>query len=95
MAWPHVNTAFEHFEVSAFMHRLPLLLPLCLLAAADCHITTGHEVNARAQCLRAVTLLLECVIAERPKIAGTRHYNCALAAELSVLELADIYARQR
>src|SRR6516225_5074911 len=38
---------------------------------------------------------LERVIAERPEIAGTRHYHCALAAELSVLELADIYARQR
>jgi hypothetical protein len=36
-------------------------------------------------------LLLECVIAECPKIARTGHYNCALAAKLSVHELADIY----
>jgi hypothetical protein len=38
---------------------------------------------------------LERVVAERPKIAVTRHDNRALAAKLSGLELADIHARRR
>src|SRR5215468_2446506 len=37
----------------------------------------------------------ERIIAERSKMSGTRHYNRALAAKLSILEFADIHARRR
>src|SRR6185437_12172529 len=37
----------------------------------------------------------ERVAAEPPKIALTSHYNCALAAKLTVLELADIDSARR
>ena len=47
--------------------------------------------RTRPSCL----VRLERIIAERPEIAVTRHYNRPSAAEFSVLELADIYARLR
>src|SRR5215831_14706393 len=52
--------------------------------------TGGRVISRRLGTICPVWL--ERVIAERPKIAVTRHHNCALAAKLSVLELADIHA---